>query len=264
MSLGDAADRLSRLDPRLAFRAGQPSGAGWIPLAEAADPRVLERWIGARARAANVATARVALHLAARVVRPLMALLHLENCLPVATAERFFVHRDGASFDALAIDADAYEPARLPRVADQLCQVFTPIYQGLRRSGRYGLGPMWGGLLDMVGATSMLVARIGDVSRSDTWHQVETLNGLIEERIRPVRPKRPRCVPVALSAGQHEPFTVKGTCCLKYRETGLRVGQLTDTTAYCKTCPHIPDGVRQDRCRPGIVRDLERHHIAVS
>jgi hypothetical protein len=190
-----------------------------------------------------------------------MALLHLENNVPVAT---FWVHREGAAFTALAIDATSYERARLDRSADQLCTVFTPIFADLRAIGRYGRAPMWGGLLDMVGATSMLAARIGNVSRPQTWQRVEILSSLIEERIRPIKPKRPHCTPIALTSGGHEPITVKGTCCLKYREHGLRVGLGTDSPAYCKTCPHIPDGVRQDRCLPGIEHDLERHRIAVS
>lgn len=265
VTLGDAADRLSRLDARLAFHLGRPSGPGWVALAEADQP-TLAHWIEetaqARGCASNVATARVALNLAARVVRPLMALLHLENRVP--TGAQFWVHREDAAFTALAIDSTRYEQARLDHCAAQLCAIFTPIYQDLRATGRYGRGPMWGGLLDMVGATSMLAARVGDVSRPRTWQRVETLSCLIEERIRPVRPKRPRCTPIALPSGGREPITVKGTCCLKYREHGLRVGLGTDSTAYCKTCPHIPDGVRQDRCLPGIERDLERHRLAVS
>lgn len=273
------ANRLSALDSRLAFRAERPEQYGdWVSLREAAEPSVVRSWLdelpvsgnGMR----NVAGARIGLSLACLVVRPLMATLHLEHRMPALPLDAVHLRREHGSFVELAVlpdtlytlpaDPDSGHPDTrgaqdfshlLAIAAEQLMGALAPVLGTIRAEGRYGMRNLWGGVLDMIGATSLLSARIGRLPQQLVWRRVESLCDLVQAHSEQRAVRYPKPFEVSAPGGDML-FTVKGTCCLRYREHGLRAGEQADSAAYCKTCPFLREDTRQQRCASSVERDL--------
>jgi hypothetical protein len=273
------ADRMSATDPRLDFATITSNEQdGWVSLREAASHKVVRDWLDELPMSSqgmrNVAGARVGLSFACLLVRPLMAVLHMENRVPVLTPDTVLLRRAAGQFVQMAVlptemyalptDPDIEHPrvhrvhdvSRLTeRMADELYGALAPVLSTVRAEGRYGLSNLWGGVLDMIGATSLLSARIGRLPQEMVWQRAEQLCDLINERSEQRRVRYPRPFEVSYSGGDAL-FTVKGTCCLQYREHGLRAGEQDDAgTAYCKTCPFLREDTRLRRCASTVERD---------
>ncbi len=275
--LGSAL-RLSQLDARTGFRAPAPHLDGWHLLTEVAgSPMVtacLDELPGTRTGMRNVAAAQLAASLACCLVRPLMAMLHIDHRVPALRPESTHVLQRDGRFHALALDAcDIYALPGDPAtghpalhtvtghddldalVARQIHAVLAPVLHTIRAEGRYGLPRLWGAVLDMIGATSLLVARIGGLDQCQVWHRAKHLCALVQELADQPRACHPRPFAVNWSGGEAL-YTVKGTCCLQYREYGLRAGEGQDGDSYCKTCPFVTEGKRQSQCSNQLEHDM--------
>lgn len=254
------------------FRLGRPHEPGWFSLAEIAQRPLLDEWLdqlpAGRAGLRNVAAANIALKLTMCVARPLMVALHGERRFPVLTGADVFVRRlaDGR-FDELALaetpvcavrpdPGEVAVPARelITVAADGFFGVLGPVLEALRSSGRYGLKGLWGGTQDMLGATSLLVARRSDLPQWIVWRDVEALLDTLSERVSHAK-ARPQPFSVPCSRGEAL-FTVKGTCCLRYREYGLRPSDhARDASAFCHTCPFVDEGTRRQHFTEKVARE---------
>ncbi len=253
--------RLDERGPRFGFVSPVPAGAGWHSLSEAATAGLLADWLdecpASRAGMRNVAAAGTSLKLANCVLRPLMATLHLEHRVPDLTAADVFVQRRHVGRLALRpvlllglpgdpeIGRPELRTAELVgAAAERIHAVFSPVLQGIRAEGRYGLRGLWGGVLDMIGAASLVVARGAGLPQAQVWSTTERLLDEVARRTS-LPTRRPQPFSVRYSGGEAM-FTVKGTCCLRYREHGLRAGECADNeTAYCHTCPFADEGLRR-------------------
>jgi hypothetical protein len=248
----DMGRRLDGRGPRFGFASPVPSGPGWHSLSEAAADGRLTDWLdecpAAQAGMRNVAAAGTSLKLANCVLRPLLATLHLEHRVPDITAADVFVQRrpDG-HFGRLGLRPVPLLAGRAELVsalAERIHGVFSPVLHWIRFEGRYGLRGLWGGVLDMIGAASLVVARQTGLPQGQVWSTTEQLLDDVARRAS-LRTSRPRPFSVRYSGGEAM-FTVKGTCCLRYREYGLRAGQCADNeSAYCHTCPFADEGLRR-------------------
>ncbi|MGH3622478.1 MAG: hypothetical protein ACRDQ5_11910 [Sciscionella sp.] len=277
--LGTAA-RLSAMDERIRFSARTPAEAGWVSLSAASARETVAGWLdelptsGTGMR--NVAGARVGLSLACCIVRPLMATLHIEQRVPVLTPDSVFVRRARSQFVEFAVaPTEVYALARDPEIghpalhtvpdvpqlleqsAHSLYWTLAPVLNAVRAEGRYGLRHLWGGVLDMIGATSLLAARLGGLPQQLVWRRAEQLCELVYSRSEQPKVRYP--TPFAVNyAGGDALFTVKGTCCLQYREPGLRAGEQDEHgTAYCETCPFLREDTRLRRCASTAERDVK-------
>lgn len=280
--LVSSASTLAGLDTRVRLGTDVPVGPTWTSLAEAASPELIRGHLdvlgGHRRGMRTVAAAQFDASLACTVVRPLMALLHTEHRVPVLRPEHTYVRApDGGRFDALALrpglltalpsDPAAGHPAvravsdmddLVACAADTIDTALTPVLRTVRIEGRYGLPQLWGAVLDMIGATSLLTARIAGIDQQRAWAHAQRLCQLVQERVEQERACHPRPFSVTWSGGEAL-YTVKGTCCLRYREHGLRAGDPTpddaEDTAYCKTCPFLRDDTRRLQCRDQMERE---------
>lgn len=277
--LPSIARELAEFDTRLRFFTGAPPGDDWLTLDALPDRELIGRLLdqspatGMRLR--NVAAAQLGASLACTVVRPMMAMLHLYDTVPVITPAGAYLHRSGYRFHDLSLvpaelvtlsehDHPAWrrvddwdELAR--HAADTLVTLFAPVLRTLRVEGRFGLGQLWGSVLDMIGATSLLVARLGKLDQQLVWSRAVRLCELVSDLIETPKVRRP--TPFAVPwRGADAMFTVKGTCCLQYREYGLRAGESDhEGKAYCKTCPFITDESRAQLCASQLERDHDLH-----
>jgi hypothetical protein len=223
-------------------------------------------------RLRNAAAAQFGASLACAVVRPLMAMLHLYESAPVVTPTTAFARRRAGRFRDLCLipaemltTRDGDHPALRPvadaedllrHTADTIVTLLAPSLRALRVEGRFGLNQLWGSVLDMIGATSLLVGRLADLDQTKVWRHAERLCALVQERVDNPRVKYPTPFSVPWH-GRDAMFIVKGTCCLQYREYGLRAGEPDDEgKAYCKTCPFLGEQDRIDGCASQLERDL--------
>ncbi|HVX46047.1 MAG TPA: hypothetical protein VHC49_19310 [Mycobacteriales bacterium] len=254
------------------FRVGRPQEPNWFALAEIAQRPLLDQWLdqlpAARAGLRNVAAANIALKLTMCLARPLMVALHAERRFPALTGADVFVHRQSdGRFDELALAETSVwavrpEPGEVPVgaaeliaiAADCIFGVLGPVLEALRSSGRYGLKGLWGGTQDMLGATSLLVARRADLPQWIVWRDVEALLDQLSERVSHAK-VRPQPFSVPCSRGEAV-FTVKGTCCLRYREQGLRPSDhARAASAFCHTCPFVDEGTRRRHFTEKVARE---------
>jgi len=250
--LAALAERLDRRGPRFGFVCPPPEGPDWYCLADIASTGTITRWLNelpaARAGMRNVAAAGTSLQLANCVVRPLLAMLYLEHAFPDLTAADVYVERGRAgSFGRLALRPTPILSGKddlIGPAADRIYDLFSPTLQAIRVDGRYGLRNLWGGVLDMIGAASLLIARTAGLPQQRVWSVTERLLDELARRAE-CAGGRPQPFTVRYSGGEAL-FTVKGTCCLRYREHGLRAGeQPANDEAYCHTCPFADDDLRR-------------------
>lgn len=262
--LAATAGELERFGHRIGFRYGEPADIGWTGLAELGQPATIDRWLDEQPAShrglRNVAAASIGLKLTCCVVRPLMASLHVTHRLPRLTPADVRVRRlSHDRFDELALspvpvyvtveDALAPDPGAivvassdelLEQAAATIYSLLSPTMDALRSRGRYGLRGLWGGVQDMIGATSLLVARRADLPQWAVWRSVERLLDHLGEQVSAAR-IRPQPFTVPWSGGEAM-YTVKGTCCLRYREHGLRPADQSDRSdAFCHTCPFVDE-----------------------
>lgn len=275
-----SARRLSELDSRTRLAMSGFHGADWFTLSEAGRRSVVEAWLdelpatGCGMR--NVAAAQLAAGLACCVVRPLMALLHREGRMPNLRPGEVHIRWSGREFDHLALtpgevyalpnDPEIEHPSMLvvstmdelvERAAEILHRVLSPVLHTIRLEGRYGLPLLWGAVLDMIGATSLLVARISRLDQQLVWQQAKQLCALVQERADQPLACHPQPFPVEWSGGAAL-YTVKGTCCLQYREHGPCKGDRESGSVYCKTCPFLREEARKSECSRQLERDMIR------
>lgn len=281
----ETAGRLARLDTRVRFDTEAPAAGGWVSLADAATPENVRAHLDAlgadRRGMRSVAAAQLVAGLACTVVRPLMAMLHVQRRVPALPPEYSYVRApDGGRFEQLALLGQTLatlpdDPCRdhpavrtvpgtdelLTEAATAIDAALTPVLRTIRVQGRYGLPQQWGAVFDMIGATSLLSARMAGLDQQRTWRHAQRLCALVRERVEASRACLPRPFPVAWSGGDAL-YTVKGTCCLRYREHGIRAGEPAPDdaggTAYCKTCPFLCDETRRTECREQMERESTR------
>lgn len=279
-----SAARLAGLDARVRFETSVPAGDGWVTLTEAARAENVRARLDAlggwRRGMRGVAAAQLAASLACCVVRPVMALLFVEHRVPDLDGDTTLVQAvDGGRFERLvvlpgtvtALPADptagraevrtvAGQGELLEVAADLVEGTLSPALRTIRGEGRYGMSQLWGAVLDMIGATSLLTARIGGLDQQQVWSEAQRLCGMVQARAEQPTASNPRPFPVTFSGGEAL-YTVKGTCCLRYREHGLRAGEApadgSTDTAYCKTCPFLRDDARLTRCSEQMERETK-------
>lgn len=259
MRTSELAARLDARGPRFGFACPPPPGPGWHRLADV-DAKLVGRWLNelpaTQAGLRNVAAAGTALRLANCIVRPLMAMLHIERQFPDITPADAYVQRIDGGFGRLALRPIPLLRGQPEVVAERLYGLFLPVLQAIRADGKYGMRGLWGGLLDMIGAASLLVARTAGLPQHDVWAVTERVLDAIAGRAQ--CPGRPQPFTVCYSGGEAL-FTVKSTCCLRYREHGLRAGEQADSNeAYCHTCPFADDGLRRRHYAEQMERKLAR------
>jgi hypothetical protein len=242
----ELAARLDARGPRFGFVCPPPADPGWYRLADI-DAAMIGSWLdelpAAQAGLRNVAAAGTALRLANCIVRPMMATLHIERQFPDSTPADVYVERLGGGFGRLALRATPLLPGQPELAAERLYGLFLPVLRAIRVDGKYGMRGLWGGVLDMIGAASLLVARTAGLPQRDVWATTERLLDGIATRAH--CKGRPQPFSVCYSGGEAM-FTVKSTCCLRYREHGLRAGEQPDNNeAYCHTCPFADDELRR-------------------
>jgi hypothetical protein len=280
-----SARRLSELDGRTRFLTRVPSSAGWANLLDVARPEAVDAQLdelgGRRRGMRSVAAAQLAASIACTVVRPVMAMLFVERRVPEASPEMFFVEAPtGGRFERLAVlpgtvtaldtDAAADHPATravsdpealLEAAAEVVDRALSPVLRAIRVEGRYGLAQSWGAVLDMIGATSLLTARLAGLDQRVVWGQAQRLCAMVRQRVEQPKASAPRPFFVEFSGGEAL-YTVKGTCCLRYREHGLRAGEALSVgaveAAFCKTCPFLRDDTRRTRCSTQMEHEATR------
>jgi hypothetical protein len=279
--LRDTARRLTEFDRRTTVGFGVPEGGGWLSLGELATAENITGWLAImpadRQGMRHVAAARLGAGVACAVVRPLMAALHLESRVPLLSPENVWLARSGseivgtriASGTTLVLPDDPQaDDARLTRVGDadelltaesaSLVSSFAPLVTALRAEARFGTEKLWGCVLDMVGATSMLVARLAGLDQAATWRRAARLNELLAAATEGGKVARPSPFAVPAPRGD-ELFTTKGTCCLQFREYGARVrDDESSAVAFCKTCPLVAPDVRRRNCAQALAGDVPR------
>jgi hypothetical protein len=279
--LRDTARRLTDFDRRTTVGFGAPEGSGWLSLGELATAPNVTAWLAAmpadRQGMRNVAAARLGAGVACAVVRPMMAALHLESRVPAVTPATVWLARDGSEIVGTRIapeetlvlpdDPQADDP-RLTPVSDRdellsaesavLVSIFAPVVAALRAEARFGTEKLWGCVLDMVGATSMLVARLAGLGQAEIWRRAARLNDLLAAATEGGKVPKPSPFPVPAPRGD-ELFTTKGTCCLQFREYGVRVrDDPSSAVAFCKTCPLVTPEVRRHNCAQALAGDVPR------
>jgi hypothetical protein len=279
--LRSTARRLTEFDRRTALGFGAPDSEGWLSLTELGKAANVADWLAAmpagKQGMRNVAAARLGAGAACAVVRPLMAALHLENRVPVLSPERVWLARSGSEIVGTRIatdetlvlpdDPQVGDP-RLVRAtstdelltaeSNSLVATFAPLVTALRAEGRFGTEKLWGCVLDMVGATSMLVSRLAGLEQAETWRRAARLNELLAAGTEGGKVPRPSPFPVPAPRGD-ELFTTKGTCCLQFREYGARVDDdPASAVAFCKTCPLVAADVRRRSCAQALAGDVPR------
>jgi hypothetical protein len=284
--LRDTARRLTEFDRRTAFGFGAPDAAApgcgrWLSVAELAEAGNVTAWLARmpadRQGMRNVATARLGAGVACAVVRPMMAALHLESRVPMLAPEKVWLARSGPEIVGTRIapektlvlpqDPEVDDPRLMPaggldellvRESASLATTFAPLVTALRGQGRFGTEKLWGCVLDMVGATSMLVARLAGLDQPEIWRRAARLNELLAAATEGGKVPRPTPFPVPAPRGD-ELFTTKGTCCLQFREYGARIrDDPSNAVAFCKTCPLLAPDTRQRNCAQAIAGDVPR------
>ena len=133
------------------------------------------------------------------------------------------------------------EVASLRRaVAENLVEVFAPIFATLAAHTPYGVRHMWGHLLDQVHAHALRAAQPRMTSQQAAA-EAEALTATVADLLA-AGVSRPRRL-VAPGRSQPPIIAVKGSCCLMFRTRPTAA--LEDAT--CRSCPLITDEVRLSR-----------------
>lgn len=269
--LADTAHRLQPIHHTFAF-ALESSGSGWSALADVTDARVrgwLDQLTETTGGHRNVAASYLVLGLTGCVATPLMAafLLHRRG-LPV-DGPHASVRLDGSRFDLLALpsgDVDVLpgdpaaagagavvvdEHALASRVARRLHAVMAPVIEAVRRHAPYGERPMWSSVADRLAGPAVLAANLGGSHAHHGWQQTQSIIDHLASLGASIH-RRPRLLEVPWSGGSAV-STVKGTCCLKYLECGLRPRDAAERPHdYCGGCPYVSDDVRVAKRRAAL------------
>ncbi len=241
-----------------------PVGDGWTALAGVDDERV-RGWLDQLTIASghrNVAASYLVLRLTGCVATPLMAafLLH-QRCLPIDDVGAA-VHVTADQFDSLALSSGtlhalAGDPVTRQqgvsvasgeyeltnRVAARLYNVMAPIVDIVARNARYSSRTMWSSVADRLAGPAVLASNVSDTDHRRSWERTMAVVDGLADQGAPVR-RRPRLLEVPWSGGTGV-SSVKGTCCLKYVEQGIKPTSARDRPAdFCGGCPYVADDVR--------------------
>jgi hypothetical protein len=128
--------------------------------------------------------------------------------------------------------------------AERLVAAVTPLIEAVRARLPFGGRCQWGSLADRVAYPPMALARRGGGDGASAWAEATTLIDALA-RHAPVRFARPKPFSVDWARGEAW-FSVKGTCCLRYR-TAVQPDPCG--AGYCNSCPILDDARRCARWR---------------
>lgn len=238
--------------------------SGWVTIVAAGDERrladrldALEARYGGRR---DVAAAYIAMRYAGVTVPPLLATFLAEARVPLAETAVTSVRRhDRLELDRLAIghhrfaalpDDPAVDHPDAVAVADRdalvdvlvetLHDLLGPFFHTLRPLAPFGRRGLWGLAADATGGTALALARETDRDHRPYWSDATTVLDRLAGRHFPVR-NRPR--PLVVSDGRRDvPYSIRGTCCLRYKSPDERDHHDPDFPAgYCHSCPLVDD-----------------------
>lgn len=220
--------------------------------------RLTHRYAGQR----DVAAAYVAMRAAAVVAGPLVGAYLLERRVPLVHPAATWLRTDPrVEFDRLAVgtarfvgladdpdighhDVIAVEPDELTAaVVDALAGLFEPLLDNLRAVAPFGRRGMWGLVADSIGGCALAAARETNADHRPAWSAANEILDRLRARRLPVG-NRPR--PLVVRCGGREfPFSIRGTCCLRYKAGEQPDHHDPDFGAYCHSCPLIDDDTLQ-------------------
>ena len=269
-ALAGTGGRLAAIDEHLGFAVGQPSGPAWVCLDQVLKGGLVDRYaeeLVAREGRRDVAGSL----LGARLVGPLglrtAAAVCLDRRAPDPTLESVHVHHnteggvDGVAFarPAMAVlpTDPALEQGASPGTvvlgdvdalvdwwAERLVAAAAPLIEAIRARLPFGRRCLWGGLADRVAYPPLALARRTGGDGAAAWAEATTLIDALAHHA-PVRFARPKPFVAGGPCGDVW-FSVKGTCCLRYR-TALRPDPCG--AGNCNSCPILDDAQRLIRWR---------------
>jgi hypothetical protein len=265
MALAETGARLAAVDEHLGFDVGEPAGTSWIRL----DQVVSEGWVD---RYAEMLVARegrpdvAGSYLGARLVGPLglrtAGALCLDRRAPDPALDGVHVHRnaecgfDGVAFarpamavlptDAAvgqggspgAVVVDDFD-ALVDWWAERLVAAAAPLIESIRARLPFGRRCLWGGLADRVAFPPLALARRTGGDGAAAWEEATTLIDALA-RHAPIRFARPKPFLVDWAGGEAW-FSIKGTCCLRYRTAPGPSGADPCGANHCNSCPILDD-----------------------
>lgn len=266
-ALAETGRRLAALDEHLGFTVGEPKGPSWVRLDRMVDDGLVDQYASelvAREGRGDVAGS----YLGARLVGPLalrtVAAICLDRRAPHPSPDGVRVHRnteggfDGMAFARPTMAVLPADPAAgCPGVvvvgdldalttwwAERLVAAVTPLIDAIRARLPFGRRCLWGSLADRVAYPPLALARRRGGDGASAWAEATALIDALA-RHAPVRFVRPKPFTVDWAGGETW-FSVKGTCCLRYRT----VPCLDPCGAgYCNSCPVLDDAHRSARWR---------------
>jgi hypothetical protein len=275
MALAETGARLAAVDEHLGFAVGEPAGSSWIRL----DQVVSDGWVD---RCAEMLVARegradvAGSYLGAGLVGPLglrtVAAICLDRRAPDPAPDGVRVHRnaeggfDGMAFarPAMAVlptDAAAGQggspgtavvadlDALVDWWAERLVAAATPLIESIRARLPFGRRCLWGGLADRVAYPPLALARRRGWDGAAAWAEATRLIDALA-RHAPMRFARPKPFTVDWAGGETW-FSIKGTCCLRYRTAP---GPDPCGACNCNSCPILDDAERLARWRAHLER----------
>jgi hypothetical protein len=272
VALAETGARLAAVDEHLGFVVGEPAGSSWVRLDDVVSSGLVDRYaeeVVAQEGRRDVAGS----YLGARLVGPLglrtAGAVCLDRRAPDPALGNVRVRRNAeAGFDGLAFVRPAMavlpgDPAAAsgdPGVvvvddlealvdwwAERLVAAAAPLVDAIRDRLPFGRRCLWGGLADRIAFPALALARRrgGSGSRgADAWAESTTLIDALA-RHAPMRFARPKPFVVDWSGGQAW-FSVKGTCCLRYRTAPEPDPHGADN---CNSCPILDPCQRLTRWR---------------
>ncbi len=258
--LKETSIRLTRIYQRFGFEVGIPVGDAWISISDACSPEEVIPWLDQLTHTTggrrDVAASYLGMWFAGVVARPLTALYLHELRAPASHLSHAAIRRlpDGridrlalpnSAMFALANDPGARHSdtrvvtnrnALADLVADNLFVLLDPFMIAIRANASYGRRGLWGSVADMIGGGSLQLARHTGMDQWTAWAEAWDLIERLAIRGASVN-NRPRPLPIQWSGGETL-FTVKGTCCLRYKDRGC------SNATYCSSCPLTEDEPR--------------------
>lgn len=226
-------------------------------LADRVD-HLAERYGGQR----DVAAAYVAMRAASVVAGPLIGAYVLERRVPnVGPAATWLRTDPQLEFDRLATgtpcfagladdpdighdDATVVGPDELTAaVVDVVAELLGPLLDNLRAVAPFGRRGLWGLVADSIGGCALAAARETNTDHRPAWAAANDILDRLGARGLPIG-NRPRPL-VATCGGRKFPFSIRGTCCLRYKAGQPPDHHDPDFGAYCHSCPLIDDDILQ-------------------
>jgi hypothetical protein len=259
MALAETGARLAAVDEHLGFVVGEPAEPSWIRL----DHVVSDGWVDRYAQMLVDREGRrdvAGSYLGARLVGPLglrtVGAICLSRRAPDPALDGVHVHRnaecgfDGVAFarpvmavlptDPVAGSPGAHVVDDLDDLVDwwaqRLVAAATPLIESIRARLPFGRRCLWGGLADRIAFPPLALARRTGGDGPAAWAEATRLIDALA-RHAPMRFARPKPFMVDW-AGSEAWFSIKGTCCLRYRTAP---GPDPCGANHCNSCPILSD-----------------------